>query len=309
MKSGILLVDKPAGMSSAAVVAKVKKKFRFDKIGHGGTLDPFATGLLVLLVGEATKVSRFFLGGKKAYEALAIAGKSTSTGDATGEVIAEGPLPAAGAWAEKLAQFQGEISQIPPMYSALKRDGKALYEYARAGQEVDREPRKVEISKLEILMADNEKMQFRVQCSGGTYVRTLAEDWARASGSMAYLQELRRLTSGQFSIADAHTLEDILAWPGDTRPPLVPLLEALSYVPKLHCSADEAAAISRGRQDIVGEIVRANDAEINSNSRAEEYFLLACATTPIALLRRHSEAKRSLEIERVFVFDPASRSS
>ena len=196
--SGVLLVDKPASLSSAAVVAKIKNKFSIDKIGHGGTLDPFATGLLVLLLGEATKISRFFLGGKKTYLCTAKMGQETDTGDLTGKILTEDApamlgeqnFPTLADWENTRSQFLGKIMQTPPQYSALKHKGKALYEYARKGEYIPLEARAVEITDLEILSYEPPFIRFRVSCSGGTYIRSLAQDWARGTNTRAHLTRI-----------------------------------------------------------------------------------------------------------------------
>ena len=231
-------------MSSAAVGNKLKKHFKLEKIGHGGTLDPFATGLLIFLLGEATKVSRFLLQGEKEYEAEAKLGFRTSTGDPTGEPLPEGPLPEAVGLETKRNHFLGKILQTPPAFSAIKREGKALYEYARKGEALPTiEPREVEIHSLELLSENPHSFSFRVACSGGTYIRVLAEDWARVSGKAAHLTSLRRTRTKHFRVQEAQTLEQLLQ---EKQLPLLPIERALSFLPQIPCSLEEAELIRHG---------------------------------------------------------------
>lgn len=211
---GVLLLDKPLGLSSNDALQKAKWLLRAEKAGHTGTLDPLATGVLPLCFGAATKFSQLHLDADKTYEAVALLGVKTSTGDAEGEVIAE---RAVNVTPEQLAavvgQFTGRIRQIPPMHSALKKDGKALYEYARAGIEVERAPRDVEIYELNVLQAPANgskfAIQIKVKCSKGTYIRTLAEDIGAALGCGAHLTALRRVATGDFEVSRCVTLETL----------------------------------------------------------------------------------------------------
>ncbi len=213
---GVLLLDKPLGLSSNDALQKAKWLLRAEKAGHTGTLDPLATGVLPLCFGAATKFSQLHLDADKTYEAVALLGVKTSTGDAEGEVIAE---RAVNVTTEQLTavvgQFTGRIRQIPPMHSALKKDGKALYEYARAGIEVERAPRDVEIYELNIAEAPANRSQFAIQikvkCSKGTYIRTLAEDIGEALGCGAHLIALRRVATGDFDVSQCLTLEALEA--------------------------------------------------------------------------------------------------
>jgi len=197
---GILLLDKPAGWSSNQAVQKVRWLFQARKAGHTGTLDPFATGMLPICLGEASKTAAFMLDADKTYEARARLGEATATGDLAGEILRREALPVLGAGdiERAMAAFTGDIRQVPPMYSALKHQGQPLYKLARAGQEVEREARSVTIHGLELLAWNPPDLEFRVRCSKGTYVRTLAEDLAAALGSCAHLQALRRTASGPF---------------------------------------------------------------------------------------------------------------
>src|SRR5450830_1283520 len=209
---GVLLLDKPVGWSSNDALIKAKRLLNAKKGGHTGTLDPFATGLLPLCFGEATKFSQDLLEADKRYETVVHLGVSTSTGDTEGEVTARSEAyPTLAEIEASLPAFRGLISQIPPMYSALKRDGKPLYELARAGEVVEREPRSVTIARLELLACEGDTARLAVDCSKGTYIRTLVEDIGETLGCGAYVAELRRTQAGPFSLAQTVTLEELEA--------------------------------------------------------------------------------------------------
>jgi tRNA pseudouridine55 synthase len=221
---GVLLLDKPLGQSSNDALQKCKWLLRAEKAGHTGTLDPLATGVLPLCFGAATKFSQLQLDADKTYEATLRLGVKTSTADAEGEVIAQRPVPAINAarLAEITKQFTGPQRQVPPMHSALKKDGKALYEYARAGEEVDREARDVTVFALELTQdsAGAESLRMTAKVSKGTYIRTLAEDIGEALGCGAHLTALRRVATGHFDLSQCVTL---------------PAFEAMSEVQRLEC--------------------------------------------------------------------------
>jgi len=219
---GVLLLDKPLGWSSNDALQKAKWLMRAEKAGHTGTLDPLATGLLPLCFGAATKFSQLQLEADKTYEAVARLGVKTTTGDAEGEVIAERPVKVTAQDIQDVAlRFTGLIRQIPPMHSALKKDGKALYEYARAGIEVEREAREVTIYELNMTLApvDSEYAAIKivVKCSKGTYIRTLAEDIGEALGCGAHLTQLRRIETGGFDVAQCVTLAALEAMTDEER--------------------------------------------------------------------------------------------
>jgi tRNA pseudouridine55 synthase len=230
---GALLLDKPAGLSSNAALQQARRALGARKAGHAGTLDPLATGLLVMVFGEATKFAGSLLDQDKEYLATVRLGEQRSTGDAEGEVLATGPQAVdAGRIPEALASLTGAIEQVPPMYSALKRGGVPLYALARQGETVERAPRRVEIKALEALRYEPPYLEVRVACSKGTYVRTLAEDLAARLGTVAYLTALRRTRSGTFRIDDACTLGELQ----ELEPPrrlerLLPLHSLLSGLP------------------------------------------------------------------------------
>ena len=219
---GVVLLDKPLGLTSNQALQKVKWLLRAEKAGHTGTLDPLATGVLPLCFGAATKFSQIHLDADKTYETTLRLGVKTRTGDAEGEVTDTRAVTCSpGQVVEVLDRFMGPITQVPPMHSALKKDGKALYEYARAGVEVEREPRHVTIHDLELLdldlNSDAPTLRLRVHCSKGTYIRTLGEDIGEALGCGAHLSALRRVQTGDFGLADCVTLEQLEALPESQR--------------------------------------------------------------------------------------------
>jgi tRNA pseudouridine55 synthase len=207
---GVLLLDKPEGISANAALQKARRLFAAAKAGHTGTLDPLATGLLPVCFGEATKFSADLLDADKTYEADVLLGRSTRTGDREGETLATAPVRCTLADVVAcLGRFTGDILQRPPMYSALKRDGRPLYELARRGLEVERPLRPVRILSLELLECALPRLFLRVTCSKGTYIRVLAEDIGAALGCGAHLAALRRIRVGPLDLAHAHTLEDL----------------------------------------------------------------------------------------------------
>jgi tRNA pseudouridine55 synthase len=226
---GVLLLDKPLGLSSNQALQKAKWLLRAEKAGHTGTLDPLASGVLPLCFGAATKFSQLHLDADKTYEATARLGVKTSTGDAEGDVIAERPVVVSTADLKRVgAQFTGPIRQVPPMYSALKKDGKALYAYAREGLEVERAARDVTIHKLAIAAVSGNEIQIRATVSKGTYIRTLGEDIGEALGCGAHLTALRRIATGGFDASQCVTLDALEAMTEDER--LARLLPAEALV-------------------------------------------------------------------------------
>ncbi|NLJ52186.1 MAG: tRNA pseudouridine(55) synthase TruB [Alcaligenaceae bacterium] len=211
--TGVLLLDKPVDLSSNHALQRAKRAFNANKAGHTGTLDPFATGLLVCCFGRATKISTLMLEADKSYRATLSLGAETDSGDLTGEVVQQADYQAVDLSSERvkevLTQFKGEIEQIPPMHSALKRDGKPLYEYARQGIVLERPPRQVTIYSIELISLEADTLVIDVECSKGTYIRTLAQDIGRVLGCYAHLSALRRLSVGDFLLSDAVTLEQI----------------------------------------------------------------------------------------------------
>jgi len=211
---GILLVDKPTEWTSHDVVAKIRNNFKLSKCGHGGTLDPLATGLLVLLIGKGTKLSDRIMNGDKTYEGIMHLGITTNSQDADGEILEEKDAShITRAMVEDVIakNYMGPIEQIPPMVSAIKKDGVPLYKMARKGVEIEREPRKIEVFDFEVTAFENPLVHFRVRSTKGTYVRTLAHDIGNDLGVGGSLDALRRTLSGPLSIERAHTMEEILA--------------------------------------------------------------------------------------------------
>ncbi len=220
---GVLLLDKPLGLSSNQALQKAKWLLRAEKAGHTGTLDPLATGVLPICFGAATKFSQLHLDADKTYETTVRLGVRTSTADAEGEVIDTRPVNCTpGQVVEVLDRYMGRIRQVPPMHSALKKDGKALYEYAREGETVERQPRDVTIHELELLdmqlQGEAPFLRLRVTCSKGTYIRTLGEDIAEALGCGGHLVALRRVATGAFEAAQCVTLEGLESLDETTRP-------------------------------------------------------------------------------------------
>ncbi|PYC27090.1 tRNA pseudouridine(55) synthase TruB [Pseudomonas mosselii] len=208
--SGIILLDKPLGFTSNAALQKVRWLLNAEKAGHTGSLDPLASGVLPLCFGEATKFSQYLLDSDKGYETVMQMGHTTTTGDAEGEVLKTREVTVGRADIEAvIPRFRGQIQQIPPMYSALKRDGQPLYKLARAGEVVEREARSVTIGRLELLECEGTRARLSVGCSKGTYIRTLVEDMGEALGCGAYVAELRRTQAGPFELAQTVTLEEL----------------------------------------------------------------------------------------------------
>jgi tRNA pseudouridine55 synthase len=295
-QNGVLLVDKPAGLSSAEVTNRLKKKFRLARIGHGGTLDPFATGLLIVLVGEGTKVARFLLEGDKGYEAVAALGAETDTGDLTGEVVnrCETDTVPLAEWREIAKTWTGTIRQTPPAYSAIKVKGRPLYDYARKGEEVEIKSREATVHELAIESATERELRFRVRCSGGTYIRALAADLAMAAGTCAHLTALRRTSSSAFRVEDAIPLEEALA---RDQLPLRPLEEALAHLPKVICDAAVAQKIRQGN-------LAAFDALRGQLERPGFFLLLESVADgfprPVAVCNHNPMMQPRCNIERVF---------
>ena len=246
---GVLLLDKPQGMSSNGALQTARRLLAAAKAGHTGTLDPMASGLLPLTFGEATKFSQMLLDADKTYEAVVQLGVDTDSGDAEGEVIATHPVAVDRIALESvLERFRGEIEQVPPMYSALKRDGKALYEYARAGIELERAARRVVIHALELLDFAGERFTIRVHCSKGTYIRSLAMDIGAALGCGAHLAALRRTAIGAFDLSGALTLEALEAAGEGGRDALLAPVDALvAGFPVLQLDAEAARGLLQGR--------------------------------------------------------------
>jgi len=283
---GVLVIDKPAGLTSHDVVAQARRIVHERRIGHTGTLDPFATGVLVILLGKATRLAQFLSGVEKEYEAIIRLGYSTDTGDRTGN-----PIPAAqlkrGNWTEQeieeaLQSLRGDIDQVPPMYSAKKIEGKKLYELARRGEVVERKPIQVCIYEFAAIKAggqlikDNLDGTFdfhaRVSCSSGTYVRTLAEDFGKRLYVGAHLAELRRTRVGDFTIDQAITLDQLKIHFGEESigSVLLPPATALSRLPSVHLSADDVRRASYGREVKVADPGWADEENVTMYDAGEQ---------------------------------------
>jgi tRNA pseudouridine55 synthase len=245
--NGILLLDKPLGLSSNAAVQRVRRAFGRVKAGHTGSLDPLATGMLPVCLGEATKVAGYLLDGDKEYEFTMRLGARTATGDLEGEVVerCDVPMDAAARIRETLPRFMGPIRQVPPMYSALKRDGQPLYRLARQGVEVEREARAITIHSLQLLDMAGTDARLRVRCSKGTYVRVLAEDLARAIGSCAHLSALRRTAVAPFPATSMLTLEALESGAGDIQ--LLPADRALPQLAEVELDDAGARRLRQGQ--------------------------------------------------------------
>jgi tRNA pseudouridine55 synthase len=248
--NGVLLFDKPLELSSNAALQKVRRLFNAEKAGHTGTLDPLATGLLPICFGEATKFCFALLDADKTYRALLRLGQTTSTGDAEGEILSEHPVNIAQLDVDAaLAKFRGEIQQLPPMHSALKHQGKPLYEYIRKGVTIERELRSVMIHELLLNSFTGNELDITVRCSKGTYIRTLAEDIGGALGCGAHLIGLRRTTIAHFTLQQAHTLPQLEAMTEAERDAcILPLESLLPNMPKLQLDSEQIKRLAQGQR-------------------------------------------------------------
>ncbi|MEP7075144.1 MAG: tRNA pseudouridine(55) synthase TruB [Acidobacteriota bacterium] len=272
---GILIIDKPAGITSHDVVARVRRVLKTKRVGHTGTLDPFATGVMVILVGRATRLAQFLDKDEKEYEAVIQFGFETDTGDMTGARSAEcgmrdedrHSLLVSQNWNEVFAQFLGEIEQTPPMYSAKKVDGKKLYELARQGIEIERKSVTVTIPAIDLLdsVSASPTIRMRVVCSAGTYIRTLAQDIGRKIGVGAHLTELRRTRAGKFGISKSISLDRFQELEGPASA-ILPITDAVEHLPSFELTADRAAKTKGGlstrasdQKFLAGEPIRMQD--------------------------------------------------
>jgi len=253
--SGVLVLDKPPGVTSNGILQQVKRLYGAAKAGHTGALDPLATGVLPLCFGEATKFSQQLLDADKTYLTVARLGVRTTTSDADGEIVAERPLPSAldeAAVERVLADFRGPIEQVPSMYSALKYQGRPLYSYAREGQTVPREARPIRIHELTLVALEGADLTLRVRCSKGTYIRTLVDDIGEALGCGAHVAVLRREAAGEFTLDEALTPQML---EGEDRVALDQQLQPsdrlLSALPAIELSAEQAVSISNGQSVII----------------------------------------------------------
>ena len=247
---GLIIVNKPLGITSHDVVQTIRKQARIRRVGHTGTLDPLATGVLLLLLGPATRLAQFVTTERKSYRAVIRLGEVTTTYDAEGEVTARHPVQVTRATvAEALARFQGPQSQIPPMYSAIKIEGQTLYKLARQGQEIERPPRDVHFYRLELRDWAAPDATVTVDCSAGTYIRSLAHDLGQALGCGAHLHALTRTAIGPFALEEAHTLDALaqMAAAGTLSEAVLPPAEALRGTPQVRLDAAQEQRVRHGQ--------------------------------------------------------------
>jgi tRNA pseudouridine55 synthase len=257
-QSGVLLIDKPVGPSSAQVVHRVKTILGAKKVGHLGTLDPFASGLLLIGVNEGTKIAEVFLGGAKSYRGVMLLGVETDTQDGTGKIVDTRPVPPIGAaeLARLESKFTGELRQVPPMFSALKKDGVRLYELARQGKEIPREARPIRIDSLRLRQLNAAEIEFDVRCSRGTYVRTLAADMGRELGCGAHLNTLRRTACDHLSVDQAVTVDDLAQRCAAGAAPMISLRSALGHLPMATWQSRLISRLRLGQQEILAQLGR-----------------------------------------------------
>jgi tRNA pseudouridine55 synthase len=257
VRGGVLVIDKPAGPTSHDVVAVVRRAFRGAKVGHTGTLDPFATGVLPIVIGRATRLARFLTGADKEYDALVRLGRSTDTYDVTGRVVREAPegfpIPSPAAIAEVLHGYLGSWMQTPPAYSAKQADGVRAYAQARRGRAVELAPARVRVEALDLLSVDGPLVRFRLVSSAGFYVRALAQDLGERLGTGATLEGLRRLRSGSFGLADAVTLDAVARSEAGSR--VIPLDALLTDWPAAVLTAEGVDWVAHGRAVGPGQCV------------------------------------------------------
>jgi tRNA pseudouridine55 synthase len=263
-QNGILLIDKPEGPSSAQVVHQVKKILGAKKVGHLGTLDPFASGLLLIGVNEGTKIADIFLGGVKSYRGVMMLGIETDTQDGTGKVVLERPVPniSKSELRSLEKKFTGALQQVPPMFSALKKDGVRLYRLARQGKEIPREPRSIRIDALCLKPLSDREVEIEVTCSRGTYVRTLAADMGKELGCGAHLKNLRRVACDHLAVAQAIDIEELKNNFSTGSVPLLSLSSALNHLRAVTWQSPLVARLRLGQQETLGQIGNRMDGEV-----------------------------------------------
>jgi tRNA pseudouridine55 synthase len=251
---GVLLLDKPVGLSSNAALQRVRRLLGADKAGHVGSLDPLATGMLPICLGEATKVAGEILSGRKCYRFTIQLGARTATGDTEGEIVERASVPTLDRpyLEARLSKFVGPQDQVPPMYSAIKRDGQPLYKLARSGIEVERAPRRIEIFQLTLVEVDGASVKLETLCSKGTYIRTLSEDIARALGTCGHVTALRRVYVEPFEHESMETLESVAAAPEGLK--ILPPDRPLGHLPAVSLEGADAVRLKHG-QAVAGGIV------------------------------------------------------
>lgn len=307
--NGILVVDKPEGPTSHDVVAKVRRALRVDKVGHTGTLDPMATGVLPLVLGRATKLARYLTGGDKSYRATIKLGITTRTLDKEGEVVLTRDVPTLDADAIEvaLAALRGDILQVPPMYSAKKIDGQKLYQLARKGVDIEREAKPVSVHELSLVRHTGDELVVDVRCSAGTYVRVLAQDIGETLGCGGHLTALVRTAAGPFGLAEAYALDALLADPSLVRGRLMPVSTALGALPRIDVPSDVARQVQQGYQLSVADL-RVIDAPTFAQDEAlavafagGEVFAVARAEIGSDDLPGSRRERRALKTERVLL--------
>ncbi|MFZ2950866.1 MAG: tRNA pseudouridine(55) synthase TruB [Desulfuromonadaceae bacterium] len=303
MINGFVVIDKPAGITSHDVVSRVRRILGTRKVGHTGTLDPFATGVLPIAVNDGTKAIPFLDEGIKCYQALMQLGVATDTLDMTGRVVREGDCSSVSPQQllDVFTRFTGPILQTPPMYSAIKQSGQPLYKLARMGQEVERAARPVEIHSIELLSFTSPFASIRVTCSRGTYVRTLADDIGAMLGCGAALKELRRTASGPFEISAAHTLEELerAALEGEALSFCISPFSSLAHLPDVPLTEAGVAKISFGRSPLWSETT------IEGGTLPGEISLVRLSRNGIlvavAMLSHTGDALPAIVLKRVFM--------
>jgi len=302
---GLLLIDKPMGISSHDVVRRVRRRFKTRKVGHAGTLDPLATGVLPVAIGEATKLLQFLLAENKSYRAVMRLGEATDTLDAEGVVLSRHPIPEDifERLPDVLKAFQGKIDQIPPMYSAIKKDGVPLYKLARAGKTIERESRQVDIERLELLAVDLPDMTIEVDCSKGTDIRTLCDDIGHRLGCGAHITALRRLRTGVYPLQRCLTLEQIET-EADVclSPAFLSLDEALYEYPRADLIPNAAQRLKNGIPPQVSELLEPPEYATGSIIRlfSEGHLMAMTRYAP----ERCKERRGDFEIIRGFNWTP-----
>ena len=309
LADGVLVVNKPEGPTSHDVVDRLRRRFKPAKLGHAGTLDPFSTGVLVLAFNRATRLTGLLGGGKKTYRAGLVLGKATDTGDHTGQAAEEMPVPGLDrdAVQKALAGLEGPSMQAPPAFSAAKHQGKPLYAYARRGVKVEKPPRPIEVYRAELLDFDGGRVDFSMQVSAGTYIRSLGEDLARALGTVGHLCSLARLESRPFVLEEAVDFDRALDWePEELERAMVPPSEALERcgLPAVVLDGDRAWELRQGRI-LEGHVLQAAAAKPLTGGTA--FRVLGDGGELVAVLRWFlpEEAKPGRDYETIRVFPEA----
>jgi tRNA pseudouridine55 synthase len=278
MIDGVVLVNKPIGITSFAAVKKVSKQLHAKKVGHCGTLDPFASGLLIVTINNATKIARFIESQNKEYIATLVLGVKTDSGDNTGKVIKRLKPPKFEVLQlnDVIKSFIGKQTQIPPMHSAIKVNGQKLYELARKGKTIDRQPRPIEIYDIKLLKYRGNTLTFKVNCTKGTYIRTLAEDLATRLGCVGHLKNLERTAIGDFLLADAKNIDKLTVVDD-----IIPISQALKSMSKYIVSRDELSLVNNGAALVIDQ--------------DEEYVLIINQqSTPLAIYQKDGDLYRCL---------------